>query len=263
MHPGFELLAFIARSENRVTVLQALEDGPASRSALQDATGVPRATLSRILADFRSHELAVRNGHAFSITPLGQLLADELRSVFEALAVGSDLQSLAPWLSVSDLGIDVGALGDARVTLPTPVDPLTPVSRTAAVLASSDRVRGLCNNVIPDLLQTLGDAIDAGIEIDAVVSAAAFEVVSAEPAMSRVVRDLVDSGHLDLAICGVEIPQLAIEADGTVLLLVTDEEGAIQGLVESEHPAVRSWFVDAFETYGGRATPVTPELLVP
>lgn len=262
MQSAFELLAFVVRSENRVGTLQALETAPTSRAGLQEATGIPRATLSRILADFQARELADRNGYEFSITPLGRLLARELQSVFESLDVGEDLQTLAPWLPLSELGIDVGALADARVTLPTPVDPLAPVSQTAAVLASSDRVRGLCNNVIPELLQTLGDAIEAGIEIEVVATADAFEVVSADPMSSRVVRGLVDSGRLDLAVCDVEMPQLAIEADGTVLLLVTDGEGAIHGLVESERPAVRSWFEAAFDTYVGQADRVTPELLV-
>lgn len=262
MDSAFELLAFVARSENRVEALQALEAGPASRAGLQEATGIPRATLSRILADFQARELANRDGYEFSITPLGRLLTRQLEALFSAIEVGAELQSLGPWLPLSELGIGIEDLADARVTFPTPVAPLAPVHRTAAVLEASDRVRGLCNNVIPELLRTLGDAIEAGIEIEVVATTEAFEVVSADPASIRTVRDLVDSGSLDLAICPVAFPQLAIDTDGTVLLLVTDDEGAIQGLVESTNEAVRAWFDDAFEMYRGQSDRVAPELLV-
>lgn len=264
MDPAFELLSFVARSENRVAALRALEEGPASRSALQEATGIPRATLSRILADFRTHELADRNGYAFSITPLGQLLAAELRSVFEALAVGVELQSLAPWLPLDELGLEVADLRGARVTLPTPIEPLAPVHRTAERLAESDHVRGLCNNVIPELLMTLSDAVtESGLQVDAVVVADAFDTVVADPTTSRAVGAMLGSGRLDLAVCSEWVPQLAIEADGTVLLEVTDDEGVIHGLVETEDDAVLTWFDTAFANYSGRADRVTPERLAP
>lgn len=258
MGAPFKLLAFVARSENRVEVLRALEATPASRSDLQESTGIPRATLSRILADFQDRELAERAGYEFSITPLGRLLVSELRSMFQAIAVGIELQSLSPWLPLAELGIGIEDLVDARVTLPTPVDPLAPVNRTAAVLASSDRIRGLCNNVIPELLQTLGGG---QAELEVVVTAEAFEIVSADPRTSGVVRELLQSGWLDLAVSPEWFPQLVIEADGTALLEVTDDDGTIHGLIESEAEPVRSWFASEFDALRGRAERVSPELL--
>lgn len=264
MGSAFELLAFVARSKNRVEALQALEAGPASRASLQEATGIPRATLSRILADFQARELADRDGYEFTVTPLGQLLADELRSAFEALAVGVELQPLAPWLPLDELGLEMADLRGARVTLPTPIEPLAPVHRTAELLGASDHVRGLCNNVIPELLMTLSDAVtQSGLQVDAVVAADAFDAVVADPPTSRAVGVMIGSGRLDLAVCPEWVPQLAIEADGTVLLEVTDDDGVIHGLVETENDAVLTWFESAFASYSGRADRVTPERLAP
>lgn len=260
MSSAFELLAFVVRSENRVEALQTLAAVPASRAEIQETTGIPRATLSRILADFQARDLADRDGYEFSITPLGRLLAVELRSTFESLEVGSDLQSLTPWLPLSELGIEIEHLVDARVTLPTPVDPLAPVNRTAGVLEACDRVRGLCNNVIPELLQTLGGA---GAEIQVVTTTDAFDVVSADSTTRDAVGEMLRSGRLDLAVSSEWFPQLAIEADGTVLLEVTDDDGAIHGLIESETDAVRSWFASTFDAYRSQARRVAPELLAP
>lgn len=258
MHSAFGLLSFIVRSENRVEALKSLEAAPASRAELQEATEIPRASLSRILADFQARDLADREGYEYSITPLGRLLAGELRSTFESLAVGSELQSLTPWLPLSELGIEIEDLVDARITLPTPVDPLAPVDRTAAVLESCDRVRGLCNNVIPDLLETLSGA---GAEIEVVTTTDAFDVVSTDPRTRGAVREMLRSGRLDLTVSSEWFPQLAIAADGTILLEVTDDDGAIHGLIESETDAVRSWFASAFDGYGEQAERIAPELL--
>jgi predicted transcriptional regulator len=80
MDSPLDLVAFLTRSENRVETLLALADGPATRPDLQDETGVARATLSRILADFRRHDLATRDAHEYAATPLGELLAAGLTS---------------------------------------------------------------------------------------------------------------------------------------------------------------------------------------
>lgn len=262
MQRAFDLLSFVIRSENRVAALQALDTGTATRAELQDRTGIPRATLSRILADFQDRGLADRQGYEFSITTLGQLLVREVQTLFRSIEVAFELEPLARWLPLSELEIEVGDLADARVTLPTPLDPLAPVHRTAAVLAGSERVRGLCNNVIPDLLETLATAvIEDGLLIEVVVASDAFTVVSNEPSVSTVVRDLIDSGRVDLSVSTDEIPQLAIDADGTVLLEVTDHDGVIRGLVETRHDAVRSWFESAYDTYRREADPIAAEVL--
>ena len=257
-------MSFLARSPNRVEALLGLEAAPTTRSALQAETGIPRATLSRILADFRERDLAARDGHEFSITPLGALLAAELRSLSESIEVVRELQTLEPWLPLSELEIEVTDLADASVTLPTPVEPLAPVRRTGEVLESSERVRGLCNNVVPGNLDALRRAVvDGGLAVEVVVTDDAFEAVAADPDVREVVGDLLDSGRVDLSVCSAALPHLAILADDTVLLLVADDEGAIRGTVETGSEAARSWFVAAFDAYRRDAEGVAPELLTP
>lgn len=264
MDAALDLVSFLARSENRVTVLLAVARNPASRRALQAETGVPRATLSRILADFRERELVTRNGHEYAATSLGRHLAAELRAVLDSIEAGQNLQALDPWLPLSALDFEARDLRDARVTLPTPVDPLAPVRRTAEVLGASDRVRGLCDNVVPGVLEALErSVVEDGLRADVTVTDVAFEAVSADPALREVVGDLLDTGRLDLRVLDGAIPLLVIEADGTVLLEVADGQGTIRGLVETEADAVRSWFGGTFETYHREADPVDFEGLTP
>jgi len=264
MGAPFDLLAFLTRSENRVTVLIALAREPASRRTLQDETGIARATLSRILADFGERDLAVREAHEYVATALGRHLATELRSLLASIETSQRLQVLGPWLPLSDLDLALGDFGDARVTLPAPVDPMGPVRRTAALLAESRQVRGLCDTVVPEVLRVLRRAVlEEGLQADVTVTEAAFEAVSTDPEVRGLVGDLLDTGRLDLRVFNGTIPLLAIDADGTVLLEVSDREGTIRGLVETGSDAITGWFDDAFASAQSAADPVTLDRLMP
>jgi len=95
MSPSFDLVSFLTRAESRVDVLLALASGPRTRPELRDETGVPRATLSRVLADFRERDLASRNGRRYRTPPLGGVVALELESSVESVETARALQTLA------------------------------------------------------------------------------------------------------------------------------------------------------------------------
>lgn len=52
MDSALEEVEFLARSPNRITVLDTLTEGPIERYDLEEITGVTRAKLGRILDDF-------------------------------------------------------------------------------------------------------------------------------------------------------------------------------------------------------------------
>lgn len=264
MNAALDLVSFLARSENRVTVLLSVAREPASRQELQATTGVPRSTLSRILADFRDRDLVTRNHHEYAATLLGRHLAAELRALLDSVDTVWDLQPLDRWLPLSALDLDVRDLGDARVTRPTTVDPLAPLRRTAEVLGTSQRVRGLCNNVVPGILEELKRSVfEDGLRVEVTVTEAALAAVSGDPGVRDLVVDMLNTDLLDLRVLDEDIPVLAIEADDTVLLEVADDEGTVRGLVETESDAVRSWFCASFDSYQTDATPVVFERLTP
>lgn len=66
----------LARSPNRVRVLDALADGPATRRELEDATGVVRAIIGRALLAFEDRSWVKRcTGGTFTATPAGARIA--------------------------------------------------------------------------------------------------------------------------------------------------------------------------------------------
>ncbi len=268
MRPSFDLVSFVTRAQNRVDALLTLAPGPRTRPELEDETGIPRATLSRILADFRDRDLVARDGHRYRVTPLGALVASELESLFESVETTRALQTLAEWLPLEALDVDFERLAAAEVTLPTPIDPMAPVKRAASVVEEADHVRTFCYSVVhAPILAALRGVTGRGQRLEGVIAAGVLDVVAADPDLAERARELFESGSVELYLYdgGIE-PQLIV-ADRTTMFLVTDEEGAIQGLVETDGGTILPWAEELFESLREEAEPVEPdrasELLTP
>lgn len=260
MDSSMSLLSFVARAENRITVLLALGDGPQTRAALQDETGIPRATLSRILADFRDRDLVTREGHEYRPTQLGRILASELASAQHAIDTARAVQTLSSHLPLDDLDLDVTALAGADVTLPTTFDPMAPVTHAAEAVEHTTHVRTFCYSVVhAPILAALNAVGGSGQRVEGVVAAGVLDVVGEDPELAAAARDLFESGAVDVYLHeGAIEPQLIVVDDRT-MFLVTDDNGAIQGLVDTTDDAIRAWAVDYFDALKQSATPLTPE----
>lgn len=262
MEPAVELVSFVIRAENRVEVLRALAREPASRRELQAETDIPRATLSRILSDFRDRQLAVREGHDYATTRLGDVLAAELRSVFEAVDGMAALQTLQQWLEVDEYDVPVERLADADVILPTPTDPLAPIRRAEERLADGSRVRVAGSGIIPSCLEAVWRAVTEGRQrLETVLTPATFDTIAADPAMRRQTLDLFDAEDASMAVHpDGELPFLFV-VDDLAWIAVTDDAGTIQGHVETDDPDVRAWADATIDGYVEAADPISPELL--
>lgn len=260
MDSPIDLVSFVMRSESRINVLLTLATQSQTRPELQDETGIPRTTLSRILADFRDHDLAMRDGHQYQTTPLGDLVAAELETLFESIESTRALQTLAGWLPLDELGVDFERLAVAEVTLPTPIDPMSPVKRAATVVEDAEYVRTFCYSVVhAPILAALRGVADKGQRLEGVIAAGVLEVVKDDPELAESAQELFESGSVEVYIYdeGIE-PQLII-ADGRTMFLVTDEEGAIQGLVETDDKAILPWAETMFESLKREADPLDAE----
>ena len=262
MEPGFDLVAFVARSENRLATLRALSTEPRRRSAVQDDTGIPRATLSRILADCVERDLVERTGPEYALTPLGERFVAGLDDLFDEVDRQRALQALAGGLPTDALEVDLFAVDDLAVTLPTRIDPMAPVGRAAAVVESADEVRGFCYSLIhAPILAMTRDIVDSGARFVGVVSAEVLEVVARDAELVGPVEGLLETGQAELYVYRGGIETQFIVADDRVLFLVAADDGSVQGLVETGEPAIRPWAVDRFEAYRATAEPLGPDAL--
>jgi predicted transcriptional regulator len=223
---------------------------------------VPRATLSRILADFRDRDLVTRADHEYRTTPLGDLLAAELGSLYAAVAAMATLRDLGAWPHVAELDLPVDRLADVDVVAAEPTDPLAPVRRAEALLADGSRVRILAHSMVPGCLEVVWRTVTEGRgTLEWVTTAGAVETLADDPEMTRQARDLLAAEAATGLLHPDESLPLVFVVDDLVFVAVTDESGTIRGHVESTDEAVRAWAEETIDAYAGAAEPVGAEVL--
>ena len=262
MEEPLELVTFVMRAENRIEALLALAAGPRTRPELQDNTGIPRATLSRVLADFRDRDLVRRDGHEYATTQLGDHLAAELESLLEGIAAMGTLQNVREWLAVDDFDFPVERLADADVVVPSTGDPTAPIRRAEELLYRAARARVVANSVIPGCLDAVWRAVTEGRQtLEWVGTRAALEVVRDDPELTRQTRELLESGNASAYVHDDGFPQALFVVDATVFAPVTDDAGTVQGHIETDDETVLTWAEETVDAYVREAEPLASEVL--
>ena len=259
-----ELLGFVTRSPNRIATLEALADRPQSRPELQERTGIPRATLSRILADCAERGLVRKVANDYHSTALGDFIRAELASMAEGIGTLQELQAIERWLPLNAFDFTLGDLADAEVIRQTPADPHAPVARVIEELGGAQRVRGLCDNALHEAIVTEWRAVtDGGQHLEVVFTAAVVDVVANDAERRRRLGEILADEDTETFVTAGPIPCLVVIANETVLLEAADDEGAIKAFVLTDSPVVRSWAEATFESFKARAESVGADVLAP
>lgn len=262
MESPIDLVSFVTRAENRVEVLLTLMLGPRTRPEIQDETEIPRATLSRILADFRDHELVARDGHQYVTTPLGDLLADELTSLFESVAAMGTLQAVREWLAIDKYDVPIERLADADVIVPEPTDPLAPTRRAGDLLGDASHVRLMATGIVPRCLEAVWRGVTEGRQtFKGVTTAGSLNTMAGDPEMKKQARELFTSDDAAGFVHPEADVPLIFVVDDLVWFAVTDDSGTIQGYIETTDETVRAWAEETIDGYAREAEPVSADVL--
>lgn len=237
-----EILRFLARSDDRITILTALTtDASFTRSELQTETGVPRSTLSRILNELEDRELVSSVGHRCEVTPFGRFLAERLHSVFDAIEVMQRLQTLLKQLPDTDHDVTFTDHAGSEILTPTSADPGASTRRFADLLHAASRVRLL----IPAAISVLFEVDPAiGSEkrtFEVVIPRVALEMKRDNPRSSQQLRDAIVPGEVTLFAYDGDIPHFAGTIDEVAVVGLTDDAGTIRGHIETSDETARSW----------------------
>lgn len=262
MESPINLVSFVTRAANRVDVLLTLSPEPRTRHELQNETEIPRATLSRILADFRNHELVTRDGHQYMTTPLGDLLADELTSLFESVAAMGTLQTVREWLAIDKYEVPIERLADADVIVPEPADPLAPTRRAEDLLGDGSHVRLIASGIVPGCLEAVWRGVTEGRQtFEGVMTAASLNTMAEDPEMKKQAEELFTSDNAaGFVHPEVDLPLIFV-VDDLVWIAVTDDSGTIQGHIETTDETVRAWAQGTIDDYAREAKPVSADIL--
>lgn len=262
MVDGLATVAFLANSEHRVQVLQALADQPRGRDELRADTTASRATLSRVLGELEDRALVRRDARHYAITPAGRALIEAFGPVLRTAAALETLDDLVAWFPFDEVGFDIRHLHDAHVVRPTKTDAIQPVNRSLELIDAAERVRVVASQHAPPALAAFRDGVDAGrLRLDMVVTDAVLDAVLATERDTDHLRTLLASSRVTAAVTDAAVGFNAAANDDTIVMTVSDDSGAPQAIIETKSAAVREWFDGFFERHRAAARPLTTAAL--
>ena len=252
-------VVFLARSPNRVAVLAALGERPATRADLLDLLDLSRVTLGRVLDDLEDRGWVVRDGVRYASTPTGDLVADAYADLSDALAFAREYGDVVRWLPTDEMDFDLRLLADAEVTRADRTDPLAVMRRVAEQTSGASRIRALSHAIDPGFVSGLHDGVTAGrLDAEFVVTADVVETFAADEEYATQIRALIEAGAPAYRYDG-DVPHLLSTFDDAVGIGVTDGDGTPVAVLHSEHPAVASWAAETYERYRADATRLTAD----
>lgn len=261
MDHAIDDIEFLARSENRVTILAALRDGAATRRELQDCLEMDRVTLGRILGEFDERGW-VAVGDECSITVLGRLVAEKFGEFRSFMGAVRELRPLVGVEPIEDPSFPAGRLTTATITTAGDGDPYAPVRRFMDLLRESDRLDGYDTTTIaPMYVEEIREEILGGMTTEVIYRPSVADQLVTD--YREDVARTTASGHLELWVtedlpCG-----LAIFDDRVAIGAYDESTGMLDVLVDTDDPAIREWAVESFSIHRGQAVPLTEWLEEP
>ena len=254
MRTPLEDIDWLTRSTNRVELLELLADQPHSRSDLQEAVGVTRVTMNRMIEDFEERGWVNDPDREPRITSCGRLVLAHLQPLREAAATSQKLSSIQQYLPTDKFDFALSRLGDAEITYSSQFDILAPVERSAEIAVGADRLRVVGN--APDSVHlqkasTLYEDGEGPHSVERVFTSGGLDTIAAKPELSRRLRNIA---ALDDVECTYFRYDEALSyglqiADETVVLELFDGQGLIPAVVVTDDETILAWAKERFERY--------------
>lgn len=248
-------VAFLARSENRLEVLAALADTPATRRELEDETGIARATIGRALSDFEDRGWVVESdGREYEATPSGAHLLAEFGPFLEAVEAVRCLGHRVTWLPVDEVPIELGHFSDATIRSPEPADPLAPAMSLTSLLQNAAEFHCLVG-VAPPLgfERAMRDGVVTGELVTRhIITAEELAYLQEDSQRLARWREYIEAGG-NVYCYGSDIPCNLLVFDETVIIGGPPGAAGQSGLIESENEAVAAWADELISIYQRRS----------
>lgn len=253
-------VAFLARSENRVSVLRELTASPHDRYSLQEQTGVGRVTLGRVLSDFQERGWICSVNGRYETTPVGGMVAASFADLLETMASAEKLSPIATLLP-EEMSFDLRRLADATVHVPSATDPFATLRPAVEQLERAHHVRLLTNATTPETLEVLRRRTTSGeLKLEAIADDELLEVLVEAPETSDMLEGMITESSASIWRSGDPVPFIiAIHDDSLVHIGIADETGGKRALVESVDDVVLEWANDFYDDYRQRAKQIDAE----
>lgn len=261
--PSFEAIEFLARSKNRVTVLEVLAGGAMEQYDLEDATGVTRPTLSRILDDFESRGWTVSSGRRYELTQLGGYITEEFTDFLGRMRVDGKLGDVVQWLPNQEFDFDLACLTTAEVVHPQKTDASAPTTHIVRRLEAADRVQVMSYTLLPEAFRVCREkAVHGNQELEVVFDTETIATLATDQRNIDQAREMLETGRVAFYQSQRPVPYvLVIPDDEVVVVCLTGEDGEPRAVIDTDDETVRAWAQSIFEAFRDDALPLELSLL--
>lgn len=254
-----DVIAYLANSEARLAVLQALGTTPRRFRTLAATTGISPERLRRVLDEFEDRDWIVETDGTYRLTPFGTRVDEGFATTLEMLAVERRLRPVLPWFPTEEVTFDIECLRDAEVVRSTESEPEGPVHRTVALLGAGDRLRIVADHVPSALLDGIWRAVVRGdASLDAVITTGLVDTIGADSELVAKFRVVLEATETTVSVTE-GAPPCVIVVDDTVGIVLTDGEHTFRALIISADDRVREWAYGTCRAYRDDADRLTPD----
>lgn len=245
-----EEIEFLARSANRIQVLDILADETQTRQELAERIDISQPTLGRILSDLQDRHWVVREGDQYRATATGELVATGITDLRDRLTTETKLRDVIEWVPTDAIDVDLTHFADAEITTPSQTRPNAPIERMLDLLSETDHASLLSHAFNGQKLRLIRDrTVDGELMTRGVFVADAIEAIEATDDLRTLLSDIVASEAAEIRVVSEEIPVAVEVTDSRTHLLLRDADGIVRASLDTGDPTVRSWAESLHEQY--------------
>ncbi|WP_435333028.1 helix-turn-helix transcriptional regulator [Haloarchaeobius sp. TZWWS8] len=254
MSSSLEHLEFLALSENRVAVLQALTERAASRAELRDSLGTSRATLGRVLEGLEERSWIRKERGVYRATATGKLVAADFSRLVRTVEMSSRLAGVVDHLPDDYLDFDLRLLADARIVHPTATNSTAHFDAAVRRNRTTETGHVLTQGFSSVILEAILEALEDGGEFELVFTTPALEPFLSDESVGSLLREFVSHPSGRLFWYQESVPIAVGSHDDVIAMYVVDDQGTPVALIETADSAIASWFDATYERYRSAAT---------
>lgn len=252
-------VAYLARSRHRIPVLVALAERPRSRSELRELTDVSPSTIRRTLNGFEDRTWIRKDGHEYTATRLGEVVASAMERLIERFETERKLRHVWHWLPDEIRKFPAETWTDLTITVADPDVPYRPVARFESLLEETTTARFLRPEValMEPCFDTLHGLIEDGLEVT-VIDRPNCHAYFLSTYPVRAAELLQRDGFTALERDDLPPYGVGLLDERVVISCYGWESGGVKALVDTDAPIVREWALPVYESHVPDARPVEP-----
>jgi len=246
--------AVLCAVAQRYGLFEALLREPLTRADVEQVLDVSRSTAHRVLREFESTGVLVRQNGEYHLTAFGEVVASETGRAMETIGAAERLSPLLDTLNRADDGFDLSAFRSAAVTRPAPDDPYRPVRTFLSPAQNAERIREFDPTVPePAYQRALSERVGGDLTASILYPPSVVEHLEAA---DGTVLDHARSGEcFDVRVADVPTFRLVLGDERVYVGGYDDDVTHLQLVADTSDDGAVEWASGYFDAQWERATP--------